>query len=62
MLKIQLKELQEEMKRKEFRWVLNDFRIKEKFKLFENENLQLKEEIKVMERKCFEWLQKEKNV
>lgn len=62
MLKIQLKELQEEMKRKEFRWVLNDFRIKEKFKLFENENLQLKEEIKVMERKRFEWLQKEKNV
>lgn len=62
MLKIQLKELQEEMKRKEFRWVLNDFRIKEKFKLFENENLQFKEEIKVMERKRFEWLQKEKNV
>lgn len=50
------------MKRKELRWVLNDFRIKEKFKLFENENLQLKEEIKVMERKRFEWLQKEKNV
>lgn len=50
------------MKRKELRWVLNDFRIKEKFKLFENENLQFKEEIKVMERKCFEWLQKEKNV
>lgn len=61
MLKTQLKELQEEMKRKELRWASNDSRTKEKLKLLENENLQLKEEIKAMERKRLEWLQKEKN-
>ena len=61
MLKTQLKELQEEMKRKELRWSANDSRTKEKLKQLESENLQLKEEIKAMERKRLEWLQKEKN-
>ncbi|XP_062621733.1 centromere protein J-like [Saccostrea cucullata] len=61
MLKTQLRELQEEMKRKELRWASNDARTKEKLKQMEQENLQLKEEIKAMERKRLEWLQKEKN-
>ncbi|XP_061169822.1 centromere protein J-like [Saccostrea echinata] len=62
MLKTQLRELQEELKRKELRWASNDARTKEKLKQLEQENSQLKEEIKAMERKRLEWLQKEKNL
>ncbi|KAL3857926.1 hypothetical protein ACJMK2_012551 [Sinanodonta woodiana] len=59
MLKTQLTELQEEMKRKENRWTSNNSRLRAKIEQLEQENNELKEEIKLMERKRLEWLQKD---
>ncbi|XP_050408223.2 centromere protein J isoform X2 [Patella vulgata] len=59
MLKNQLNELQEEMKRKEGRWTASQSRFKDKLELVELENKELKEEIKLLEKKRIEWMQKE---
>ncbi|KAK3083774.1 hypothetical protein FSP39_002942, partial [Pinctada imbricata] len=61
MLKSQLTDLQDEMKRKESRWTSNNARLRSKLELLEQENTELKEEIKLMEMKRLEWLQKEQN-
>lgn len=58
-LKLQLGELQEEMKRKESRWTQNNTRLRDKIDLLEQENVALKEEIKILEKKRLEWLQKD---
>ncbi|XP_060074604.1 centromere protein J-like [Ylistrum balloti] len=59
MLKKQLQELQEEMKRKDTRWTNSTSRLRSKIDQLEQENGELKEEIKLMEKKRLEWLQRE---
>ncbi|ESO97980.1 hypothetical protein LOTGIDRAFT_103874 [Lottia gigantea] len=59
MLKNQINELQEEMKRKETRWTSSQTRLKDKLELVELENKELKDEIKLLEKKRIEWMQKE---
>ena len=60
-ISLQLTELQEEMKRKESRWSANNSRLRSKVEQLEQENEELKEEIKIMEKKRLEWLQKDQN-
>ncbi|XP_021345234.1 centromere protein J-like [Mizuhopecten yessoensis] len=59
MLKRQLQELQEEIKRKDTRWTNSTSRLRSKIDQLEQENGELKEEINLMEKKRLEWLQKE---
>ena len=54
-------ELQEEIKRKETRWTSSNSRLRSKIEQLEQENSELKEEIKLMEKRRLEWLQKEQN-
>ncbi|XP_063448063.1 centromere protein J-like [Mytilus trossulus] len=61
MLKNQMTDLQEEMKRKETRWTSSNSRLRSKIEQLEQENTELKEEIKLMEKRRLEWLQKEQN-
>ncbi|XP_071180159.1 centrosomal P4.1-associated protein-like isoform X1 [Mytilus edulis] len=61
MLKNQMTDLQEEMKRKETRWTSSNSRLRSKIEQLEQENSELKEEIKLMEKRRLEWLQKEQN-
>ena len=49
------------MKRKESRWSANNSRLRSKVEQLEQENEELKEEIKIMEKKRLEWLQKDQN-
>lgn len=49
-LKQQIAELQEELKRKEARWSTTHRRLKDQIKALANENLELKEEIRIMEK------------
>ena len=49
------------MKRKESRWSANNSRLRNKVEQLEQENEELKEEIKIMEKKRLEWLQKDQN-
>ncbi|XP_064612712.1 centromere protein J-like isoform X2 [Liolophura sinensis] len=58
-LRSQLSDLQEELKRKESRWSSNTSRLKSRLEEVEQENSELKEEIKLLEKKRLEWLQKE---
>jgi hypothetical protein len=53
-----LRELQEEAKRKELMLAANDAQTKEKLIQLRYEIVQLKEKIKVIERKRPEWLQR----
>ena len=57
----QLSELQEEMKRKESRWSSNNSRLRSKIEQLEQENEELKDEIKMLEKKRLDWLQKDQN-
>ncbi|KAH3888449.1 centromere protein J-like [Dreissena polymorpha] len=58
-LRMQLSELQEEMKRKESRWTSNNSRLRDKMEALEAENEELREELKMLEKKRIEWMQKD---
>ena len=49
------------MKRKESRWSSNNSRLRSKIEQLEQENEELKDEIKMLEKKRLEWLQKDQN-
>ena len=56
----QLKELQDELKHKEQRWAASTSRLRDRLEYVERENAELKEEIKLLEKKRLEaWQQKE---
>ncbi|KAK7476401.1 hypothetical protein BaRGS_00032326 [Batillaria attramentaria] len=57
MLKNQLSDLQDEMKRKESRWTSNVTRLKSRITELEAENTELRDEMKLLERKRLEWIQ-----
>lgn len=50
------------MKRKEGRWTANNSRLRDKIDQLEQENDELKEEIKLLEKKRLEWMQKDHKV
>jgi cell division protein FtsB len=50
------------MKRKEGRWTANNARLRDKIDHLEQENEELKEEIKLLEKKRLEWMQKDQKV
>lgn len=54
--------MQEELKRKESRWTANNSRLRDKIDQLEQENEELKEEIKLLEKKRLEWMQKDQKV
>lgn len=57
---LQVADLQEELKRKEQRWTSSTTRLRDRIELLENENRELKEEIKTLEKKRLEaWQQRE---
>ncbi|XP_070203856.1 centromere protein J-like isoform X2 [Littorina saxatilis] len=56
-LKRQLTDLQDEMKRKESRWTSTQTRLKTRITELEGENAEMREEMKMMERKRLEWMQ-----
>lgn len=49
-LKQQIAELQEDLKRKEAKWSTTHRRLKDQIDALVNENMELKEEVKIMER------------
>lgn len=49
-LKQQIAELQEDLKRKEAKWSTTHRRLKDQIEVLVNENMELKEEVKIMER------------
>lgn len=49
-LKQQIAELQEDLKRKEAKWSTTQRRLKDQIEALVNENTELKEEVKIMER------------
>lgn len=53
----QLTELQDEMRRKESRWTSNVTRLKGRISELETENVELRDEIKILEQKRLEWMQ-----
>ncbi|XP_059154868.1 centromere protein J-like [Physella acuta] len=55
-LRNQLQELQDELKRKESRWSSSTTRLKDKIAELEVENGELKEEIRILEKKRLEWM------
>ena len=55
----QLSELQEELKRKEARWTATNSRLRDKLAQAELENKELREEIKFLEKRRLESMQKE---
>ncbi|XP_025091512.1 centromere protein J-like isoform X1 [Pomacea canaliculata] len=57
MLRTQLAELQEELKRKDGRWTSNVTRLKARISELETENTELREEIKILERRRLQWVQ-----
>lgn len=62
MLKTQLSDFQEEMRRKESRWNSNTNRLRQRIQDLEDENKQLKEEVNFMENKRLEWLQEKESL
>ena len=50
------------MKRKEGRWTATNTRLRDKIDHVEQENEELKEEIKLLEKKRLEWMQKDQKV
>ena len=52
----QLEELQDEMKRKESRWNSSTSRLKNRLAEMELENGELKEEVRILEKKRLEWM------
>ncbi|XP_013399795.1 centromere protein J-like isoform X2 [Lingula anatina] len=59
MLKNQLSELQEELKRKESRWTASTTRLRDRIQAVEVENFELKEEVKILERRRLDNWQKD---
>ncbi|GFN76839.1 centromere protein j [Plakobranchus ocellatus] len=55
-LKMQLQEVQEELKRKESRWTASTARLKNRVAELELENGEVKEEVRILERKRLEWM------
>ena len=56
----QVADLQDEMKRKEQRWTSSTTRLRDRIETLETENRELKEEIRLLEKKILEaWQQKE---
>ncbi|RUS78630.1 hypothetical protein EGW08_013600, partial [Elysia chlorotica] len=55
-LKMQLEEVQEELKRKESRWTASTARLKNRVAELELENGEVKEEVRILERKRLEWM------
>ena len=55
----QLTDLQDEIKRKEARWTSSTKRLRDRIEQLENENSELKEEIKLFEKKRLEAWQKD---
>ena len=55
-------DLQEEMKRKETRWTNSQSRLRSKLEQVEQENTELKDEIKLLEKKRLEWMQQQNKV
>ncbi|GFR97057.1 centromere protein J [Elysia marginata] len=55
-LKVQLQEVQEELKRKESRWTASTARLKNRVAELELENGEVKEEVRILERKRLEWM------
>ena len=56
----QVTDLQDEMKRKEQRWTSSTTRLRDRIETLETENRELKEEIRLLEKKRLEaWQQKE---
>ncbi|XP_035829697.1 centromere protein J [Aplysia californica] len=60
-LRQQLEEVQEELKRKESRWNSSTARLKNRLAEVELENGELKEEIRILERKRLEWMTAQSN-
>ncbi|XP_046363651.2 centromere protein J-like isoform X1 [Haliotis rufescens] len=58
-LKRQLSELQDEMKKKEGRWTSASNRLRQRLEVVEMENQELKEEVKLLEKRRLEMLQRE---
>ncbi|KAL8594505.1 hypothetical protein ACOMHN_024950 [Nucella lapillus] len=56
-LKRQLSDLQDEMKRKENRWTSSVTRLKTRVAELEGENMEMRDEMKMLERKRLEWMQ-----
>lgn len=52
----QLEELQDELKRKEIRWTSSTARLKNRMAELELENGELKEEIRILEKRRLEWM------
>jgi len=50
------------MKRKDARWTASQGRLRDKLEHLEQENEELKDEVKLMERKRLEWMQKSDKV
>lgn len=53
---IQLQDLQDELRRKESRWNANTARLKNRLAELEHENGELKEEVRILEKKRLEWM------
>ncbi|XP_067650428.1 centromere protein J-like isoform X2 [Haliotis asinina] len=58
-LKRQLSELQDEMKKKEARWTSANNRLRQRLEVVEMENQELKEEVKLLEKRRLEMMQRE---
>ena len=57
---LQISDLQDEMKRKETRWTSSTTRLRDRIEQLEQENGELREELRVIEQKRLEvWQQKE---
>lgn len=50
------------MKRKESRWQASQSRLRDKLEHLEQENEELKEEVKLLEKKRLEWMQRDDKV
>uniref|UniRef100_A0A2C9JNJ7 Centromere protein J C-terminal domain-containing protein n=1 Tax=Biomphalaria glabrata TaxID=6526 RepID=A0A2C9JNJ7_BIOGL len=61
MLRNQLQELQDELKRKESRWNSSTARLKNRIAELELENGEVKEEIRILEKKRLEWMTSQSN-
>ncbi|XP_074641974.1 uncharacterized protein LOC141899510 isoform X2 [Tubulanus polymorphus] len=61
-LRLQLADLQEEMKRKESRWTSNSNRQRNRIEQLEQETVELRDEIRILEKKRLELWQKQENI